>query len=105
MSARETGHAVLVRPATVDVEVVPLPGLATGQGTPLARYLTELERALAAYSPSALGGAGFRALAEGGLGRALDELGRWAYDAIMGPLIAHVRGWQPGHRPRLGSSR
>jgi CHAT domain len=100
--ARETGHAVLVRPATVDVEVVPLPGLAAGQGTPLARYLTELESALAAYSPSALGGAGFRALAEGpAWAGALDELGRWAYDAIMGPLIAHVRGWQPGHRPRL----
>ncbi|MCW2933755.1 MAG: hypothetical protein JWM19_4717 [Actinomycetia bacterium] len=100
--SRETGHAVLVRPATADVEVVPLPGLATGQGTPLAGYLTALERALAAYSPSALGGAGFRALAEGpAWAGALDELGRWAYDVIMGPLIAHARGWQPGHPPRL----
>ncbi|HEX3965056.1 MAG TPA: CHAT domain-containing protein [Trebonia sp.] len=100
--AGSAGHAVLVRPATADVEVVPLPGLAAGQRTPLAGYLTALERALAAYSPSALGGAGFRALAEGpAWASALDELGRWAYDAIMAPLIAHARGWQLGHPPRL----
>jgi hypothetical protein len=102
LAGRTLGHAVLVRPVTGEVEVVPLPGLTTLHGTPLAAYLTALERAVAASGTGASADAGFRGLPEGAAwAAALDALGRWAYDSIMEPLLAHVRGWQLDDLPRL----
>jgi hypothetical protein len=99
-AGRTTGHAVLIRPATDEIQVVPLPRLTTLAGTPLSAYLTALERALAA--PDAGGAGGFRGLPEGrAWTAALDALGQWAYDTIMEPLIAHARGWRLDGLPQL----
>ena len=109
-----SGQAVIVRPVTDEVEVVALPRLTTLAGTPLDAYLTALERAVTALDAGASGADGFRGLPQGrSWATALDALGRWAYDAIMEPLIAHARGWQPDGLPhlaliplgRLGGSR
>ena len=98
----DRGHAILVRPVLGQVEVVELPGL-TGprRPSPLGGYLAALDRALA-VAPPAFGGDGFRGGPEGqAWASALDELGRWAYDRIVGPILEHVRGWSLGHLPRL----
>jgi hypothetical protein len=102
LAERAAGHAVLVRPVAGEVEVVPLPGLTTLDGTPLAAYLAALERAVAASGTGVSTDAGFRGLPEGAAwAAALDALGRWAYDTIMEPLLAHTRGWQLNDLPRL----
>ena len=67
-------------------------------GTPLAAYLTALERAVTASGA----GARFRGLPEGiAWASALDELGRWTYDTIVAPLLAHARRWHLDDLPRL----
>lgn len=64
------GYAVLVWPVDTKVEVVPLPGLTTLRGTPLAGYLTALEHAVKAYNLRAGSASGFRGLPGGaGLGK------------------------------------
>ena len=99
VTAEASGHAVLVRPLTSEIEVLKLPGIADG---PLAGYLTALDGALAAFDPDAIYDEGFR----GGPGGsawtdALVELGSWTHEQIMGPLIEHVRDWKLDHLPHL----
>ena len=97
-TGRGTGDALLVRPATGEVEVLALNRLTSLGGTPLTAYLTALERAVTASGA----GAGFRGLPEGiAWASALDELGRWTYDTIVAPLLAHVRRWHLDDLPRL----
>jgi hypothetical protein len=91
--AGASGHALLVRPVdTTQIEVVELPGLASLDGSPLSGYLAALERGTAmSYGPAG----------DPAWTTALDALGQWAYDAIMGPLIGHARGWRLDWLPRL----
>ena len=96
------GHAVLVRPVTDEVEVVPLPRLAAIRRTPLAEYLAALEGAVTSVSPGVDSAEGFRGGPEGHTwATALDTLGQWTHDAIMAPLIAHARDWELDDLPRL----
>jgi hypothetical protein len=99
-TAGGAGHAIVLRPVTAQVEVIPLPGLASLDGTPLADYLATFQAALEADPGTA--GAGFR---DGphrqAWSSALEGLGRWSHDTIMGPLIAHTRGWGLDHPPHL----
>jgi hypothetical protein len=101
--ASRTGHAILVRPTFGQVEVVGLPGLAEAGGqAPLAAYLAALDSALAGYDPELANEDGFRGQPGGqAWAGALDNLGRWAYARIMGPLLDHVRGWSLGRLPHL----
>ena len=99
-TADGTGHAIVLRSVTAQVEVVALPGLASLDGTPLADYLAAFQAALA--EDTGAEGTAFR----GGPRRqawssALGNLGRWSHDTIMGPLIAHTRGWGLDHPPHL----
>lgn len=97
-----SGCAVLVRPLLGTIEVLPLNGLADQDSKPLDSYLAGLDGAVTSFEHRGDNTEGFR----GGPGGkawadALGELGRWAYDRIMGPLIGHVRGWKLDHRPHL----
>jgi CHAT domain-containing protein len=95
------GYVVFLRPVTAKVEVIPLPALNRLAGTPLSQYLSALGDALGALSTQAAG-TGFRGGPRGSAWTtALEELGRWTYDQIMGPLLAHVRGWHLDHLPHL----
>ena len=98
-----TGHAMLVRPVLGQVEVIPLPGLASaGSGTPLDAYLAALDSGLTGHDPLAGNGVGFRGGPAGqAWADALEEVGRWTYACIMGPLLEHVRGWSLDHLPHL----
>ena len=97
------GHAVLVRPVLGQIDVVPLPGLACpGGGTPLDAYLAALDSAVSGHDAQAGNADGFRAGQAGqAWADALDELGRWTYATIMGPLLQHIRGWSLDHLPQL----
>src|SRR5262249_48312323 len=76
-TAAAPGHALMVHPGFY-VELIELPGMATGPGTPVASYLAAFESALAVQNPNSRQPGGFRGTAEGrGWGVALDELGRW----------------------------
>jgi hypothetical protein len=102
LAGRAHGHAVLVRPVTDEVEVVSLPGLTSAGMTPLAEYLVTFQRALASDGDGGGNTEGFRGVPEGrAWATSLDELGRWAHDTIITPVLAHVRGWQLGDLPRL----
>lgn len=102
LGERAGGHALLIRPVTGAVEVVPLPGLTARGAAPLAAYLTALKRAVAAPAPGTSSDTGFRGLPQGAAwAAALDALGRWTYDAVMEPLLAYVRGWRLDDLPRL----
>jgi CHAT domain-containing protein len=98
-----TGLALVIRQVRGQVDVVELPELTgLGPGSPLDGYLAALDRALAEPGPGAGGAGGFRAGPAGqAWASALDEVGRWAYASIMGPLLDHVRGWELGHLPHL----
>jgi CHAT domain len=97
------GHAILMRPVLGQVEVVPLPGLADATGqAPLTKYLAALDRALAEHDPTTTGAGGFRGQPGGqAWADSLDEVGRWAYARILGPLLEHVRGWSLDRLPHL----
>ncbi len=96
------GRALLLRPIIGQIEVLDLPGLVTGTGTPVAAYVAALGTALATFDPAAPPLDGFRGTPHGQeWAGALDKLGAWTYDRILGPLIGHVRGWGLGHKPHL----
>jgi hypothetical protein len=102
VARRAAGHALLVRPATGEVEVVALPRLTSLEETPLADYLSALERAVAPSGVGASSDSGFRGTSEGAVwAAALDALGQWAYDTIMEPLLAHASRWQLDGLPHL----
>jgi len=96
------GHAIILRAVLGDVEVIPLPGLSGPDGdTPLDAYLTALDRALVS-DPRERGVDGFRGGPHGqAWADALDELGSWTYQRIIGPLLDHVRTWSLNHQPHL----
>jgi hypothetical protein len=102
-AAEPAGHALLVRPVLGQVEVVRLPGLAgPGLQAPLDAYVAALDRALAERAAPAGHGDGFRGGTEGqAWADALEQVGRWTYDHIVGPLLEHVRGWSLDHLPHL----
>ena len=103
-AATETGgHAIFLRPVLGEVEVIPLPGLSGADGdTPLEAYLAALDGALSVSDPLERGVDGFRG---GPCGQAwadaLEELGSWTYQRIMGPLLEQVRTWSLNHQPHL----
>lgn len=101
-AASRSGHALLVRPGAAETEVVPLPDLAdAGRTSPLGVYLAAMDEALRAAGRE-LTADGFRGGPAGqAWADALDEVGRWAYTQILGPVLDHVRGWSLGHRPHL----
>ena len=96
-SARTRG-AVLIAPTSVGATWA----LSGPDGdTPLGAYLTALDRALAS-DPRERGVDGFRGGPRGqAWADALDELGSWAYQRIIGPLLDHVRTWSLNHQPHL----
>jgi hypothetical protein len=98
----QPGCALVVGPGMSQVSVVGLPGLVTGPGTPLDRYLAAFSAAVEIGAPAPRRPEGFRGAP---LGRAwadaLEELGAWTYAHIVGPLIEHTRGWSLGREPRL----
>jgi hypothetical protein len=98
-----TGHAILIHPVLGHVDVVELPELTgLGRGTPLGTYLAALDRAQAESDPHSGSGDGFRGGPAGqAWASALDEVGRWAYACIVGPLLDHIREWRLGHLPHL----
>jgi hypothetical protein len=100
--AKRPGHAIVIRAALGQIEMVELPDLdGPGCRSPLGAYLAALDRALAA-DPGTRGQDGFRGGQEGqAWAAALDELGRWAHARIVGPLLDHVRGWSLDHLPHL----
>ena len=98
------GHAIILRPVLGEVEVIPLPGLsgADGSDTPLGAYLAALDSALSGADPRERGVDGFRGGARGqAWAKALEDLGSWTHQRIMGPLLDHVRTWQLNHLPHL----
>jgi len=101
--AARAGQALLVRPVFGQIEVVPLPELAgAGTGTPLDAYRAALDRALAEFDPKVGSEDGFRGTPTGqAWADALEEVGRWAYTQIMGPVLDHVRDWSLDHMPHL----
>lgn len=103
-AAELEGHAIFLRPVLGEVEVVPLPGLsgAADGDTPLKAYLTALDGALSVTDPFERGVDGFRGGPHGrAWADALEELGSWTYQRIVGPLLQHVRTWPLRHRPHL----
>ncbi|MGA2826283.1 MAG: CHAT domain-containing protein [Streptosporangiaceae bacterium] len=101
-AASVAGHAVLVRPLAGTVEVVALPGLSGQDSAPLHTYLAALDDAIASFDPGTGDSAGFRGGASGqAWADALERLGEWAYERIVGPLIGHVRGWKLNRLPHL----
>src|SRR5262249_57959728 len=57
-------------------------------------YLAAFESALAVQTPNSRQPGGFRGTAQGKeWAVALDELGRWAYEWVIGPLVRVTRGW------------
>jgi hypothetical protein len=102
-AAGRTGHAILIRRVLGQIDVVELPELTgLGRGTPLDAYLAALEAALDGYGADSGNTGGFRAGPAGqAWAGALDEVARWAYACIIGPLLEHVRDWNLGHLPHL----
>jgi hypothetical protein len=101
--AASISHALLARPGLdVQVEVVELPGVAIGAGTPLGDYLAAFDAALAAHDSRSRYPEGFRGSPLGqAWADALDELGAWTHANIVGPLVEHIRGWSLDHIPHL----
>jgi hypothetical protein len=101
-TAETGGHAIFLRPVLGEVEVVRLPGLSGADGdTPLEAYLAALDGALSS-DPAERGVDGFRGGPHGQVwADALDELGAWTYQRIMGPLLEHVRTWSLSREPHL----
>jgi hypothetical protein len=97
------GHALAVRHGlTFQVEVVELPGVDMGTGTPLGAYLAAFGAALAAHDSRSRYPGGFRGSPLGqAWADALDELGAWTHANIVGPLVEHTRGWSLDHLPHL----
>ncbi len=103
-TAEPEGHAIFLRPVLGEVEVVPLPGLpgAADGDTPLGAYLAALDGALSLSDPLERGVDGFRGGPRGqAWADALEELGSWTYQRIIGPLLDHVRTWSLNHQPHL----
>jgi len=101
--AETDGHAIFLRPILGKVEVIPLPGLSgPGGDTPLRAYLAALDGALGVSDPLERGVDGFRGGPRGqAWADALEELGSWTYQRIVGPLIERVRTWSLNHQPHL----
>lgn len=96
-------HAIAFRAGlSGDFELIELPTMRTGAGTSLADYLASFGTAVDGYDPGQRATDGFRGTPCGQTWtRALEDLGAWAYEHLVGPLIAHVRGWSPGRTPHL----
>src|SRR4030095_11271929 len=96
------GQALVARSALGQIEIVELPDLVTGPGTPLGRYLAALSAALESRDSAASHPEGFRGTPPGRVwADGLAELGAWTYSHIVGPLLEHTRGWALGHTPHL----
>lgn len=81
------------------IDELPLRGLRTGEGTPLAAYLDAFGAALTGPAPTAWDPEA-PAPGRAWLG-ALDDLGAWAHEHVMGPLTERAAGWGTGRTPRL----
>ena len=103
------GRALICHAGTGgQVDELPLPGLRTGPGSRLASYQEAFDAALAGLVPVAWdpgepdqrdpGAAG--TLSRTWLG-ALDDLGAWAYEHIVGVLAERSAEWGTGGTPRL----
>lgn len=100
-AAATPGRALVCRAGVSDrIDELPLPGVTVGSGSPLAGYHAAFAGALASAGP-ARWDPGEDASAGNAWLRALDELGAWTYDHIMGPLAGHVAQWGGSRVPRL----
>lgn len=101
-AAERTGHALLLRPVLGQVEDLPLPALTTASAAAVQDYTDALDQAIATVGRGAMRTGGFRGGPDGpSWADALERLGRWTYERIMGPLLDHVRGWHLDHVPHL----
>jgi CHAT domain len=95
------GRALLVRPG-YHVDVLELPGVAVGPGTPLGDYLAAFVAALDTHEPRQRNPGGFRGTLPGrAWADALTDLGSWAHTHIVGPLVEHTRGWPLDRTPHV----
>jgi len=111
------GHAIIVRPAGRDLVVIPLPGARPDPDTPLVAYLAAFDAALRPAAPSPAGPGptspapspaspapvgGFRSRPAGpAWAAALDALGAWTHERLVGPLVREIDGWSLGRPARL----
>ncbi len=83
-------------------EVLALPDVDIGAGSPLTDYLQALGGAVDGFASAPRSSQGFRGTPAGRVwAEALERLGAWTYDRILGPILAHVRGWELGRPPQL----
>jgi hypothetical protein len=96
-------RALIVRPGLAhQIERVDLPDVIIGAGTPLDDYVTAFGAALDDHDPSRRHPDGFRGTPLGqAWANALDNLGAWAYDHLVDPLIKHTRSWSLDRPPHL----
>jgi hypothetical protein len=108
----QPARALVCRAGIGQVDVLGLPEMNVGPGNPLDAYLAAFEAALTAPGPCRLAPGDDAGVAverdpgePGNAGhawlRALDELGAWAHDHIIGPLAGHVATWGLRRAPRL----
>ncbi len=94
------GHAVLA-PAAGPPSYLTLPSLNPSSVPEFDRYLSALARRDLGAPGSDPGGTGSaRTGPDGDLAACLDEIGRWAWDAAMRPLIERYLPRLPGHPAR-----
>ncbi|WP_256788127.1 CHAT domain-containing protein [Frankia sp. AvcI1] len=95
-------RAIVLRPLFGEATVLELAGVDVGPDTPLDRYLRAFRAAVDLAQAS--GRREFFLTSPGGpaWADALEDLGRWAYDTIVGPLVEHTRTWRLGREPRVG---
>jgi hypothetical protein len=97
-------HAVVLRASLTDnnVELLELPPMHIGAGTPLGDYRAALAAAIDGHDPDQRTPDGFRGTPDGQRwARALDDLGAWTHKHVIGPLVAHTRNWATDRTPHL----
>lgn len=83
-------------------EMVALPEMRIGAGTPLGDYLAAFGTALKGHDPARRHADGFRGTSPGrAWAQALDSVGAWTYEHLVEPLVRHARGWSLDHTPHL----
>jgi hypothetical protein len=96
-------HAVVFRAGIgAQAEMLALPDVRIGPGSPVGDYLAAFGVALDSHDPGQRNEDGFRGTPHGrAWAQSLDELGAWAHKHVVAPLVAHTRDWSPGRAPHL----
>jgi hypothetical protein len=83
-------------------EMIELPDVPIGTGSPLGDYLAAFSAALDVHDPAQRNSEGFRGTSRGrAWAQALELLGAWAHERIVARLVRHTRAWSLDHVPRL----